>query len=86
MSVGGWSIGTFKDPSVQSCDELAYSKRERSILLFFCRQRHHRLPRVLDDDGPENEGHRQRGGDQRGLQSLRQGKLARWCSSKLVRF
>ena len=24
MSVGGWSIGTFVAPSVQSCDELAY--------------------------------------------------------------
>ena len=30
MSVGGWSIGTFIDPLVQSCDELAYSKKGKA--------------------------------------------------------
>mmetsp|Transcript_2177 Transcript_2177/g.7335 ORF Transcript_2177/g.7335 Transcript_2177/m.7335 type:complete len:281 (-) Transcript_2177:46-888(-) len=38
------------------------------------RQRHDRLPRVPDDDGPENEGHRLRGGNPRSLQGLRQGR------------
>lgn len=37
------------------------------------RQWNHRLSWVPDHDGPEDERHRQRGGDQRGFQSLRQG-------------
>lgn len=58
------------------------------------RQRNHRLSRVPDHDGQEDERHRQRGGDQRGLQSLRQGtfcfqsclakRLVRSCYSLCV--
>lgn len=33
-----------------------------------------RLPRVPDHDGQKDEGHRQRGGDQRSIPRLRQGK------------
>lgn len=55
------------------------SKEERSFFVgfevrrFSSRQRNHRLSRVPDHDGQEDEGHRQRGGDQRSFQSLRQG-------------
>lgn len=40
-------------------------KREECLLTLssICRQWHHRLPRVLDHDGSQDEGHRQRGGD-----------------------
>ena len=38
------------------------------------RQRNHRLPRVPDDDGAQNEGHGQRRGDPRGVPGLRQGR------------
>lgn len=39
-----------------------------------CRwQRHHRLPGVPHHDGAQDEGYRQRGGDQGGVQGLRQG-------------
>mmetsp|Transcript_25520 Transcript_25520/g.54441 ORF Transcript_25520/g.54441 Transcript_25520/m.54441 type:complete len:231 (+) Transcript_25520:1-693(+) len=34
------------------------------------RKRNHRLPRILDDDGPQDEGHRQRGRNPRSLQGL----------------
>lgn len=50
-------------------------------VLFACPQRqwYHRLSRVPDHDGQEDERHRQRGGDQGSFQSLRQGMVATLC-------